>query len=92
MACNSYRNPTLTAKIASTIDIISNGRLIFGYGAGWKEEEYEAYGFQFMDPVTRVNQMREGITLIKKLWTEERTSFQGDFYEAKDSPVLLLKV
>ena len=84
VGCNSFRNPTLTAKIASTIDIISKGRLIFGYGAGWKEEEYEAYGFPFMDPGTRVNQMREGITLIKKLWTEERTSFQGDFYEAKE--------
>ncbi len=85
VACNSFRNPTLTAKIASTIDIISKGRLIFGYGAGWKEEEYEAYGYRFGDPVTRVKQMREGITLIKKLWTEEKTTFKGDFYEAKDA-------
>ncbi|HEA70569.1 MAG: putative F420-dependent oxidoreductase [Candidatus Lokiarchaeum sp. GC14_75] len=85
VACNSYRSPTLTAKIGATFDIISNGRLIFGYGAGWKEEEYKAYGFPFRDPVTRVNQMREGITLIKKLWTEEITSFQGDFYEVKEA-------
>ncbi|MFW9881097.1 MAG: LLM class flavin-dependent oxidoreductase [Candidatus Thorarchaeota archaeon] len=85
VGCNSFRNPTLTAKIASTIDIISNGRLIFGYGAGWKADEYKAYGFPFRDPVTRANQMREGITLIKKLWTEERTSFQGEFYEAKEA-------
>ncbi|MCK4286352.1 MAG: TIGR03560 family F420-dependent LLM class oxidoreductase [Candidatus Lokiarchaeota archaeon] len=85
VTCNSFRSPTLTAKIASTIDIISNGRLIFGYGAGWKEEEYKAYGFPFSDPVTRVKQMREGITLIKKLWTEEKTTFKGDFYEAKDA-------
>jgi len=84
VACNSFRNPTLTAKIASTIDIISKGRLIFGYGAGWKEEEYEAYGYRFGNPVTRVKQMMEGITLIKKLWTEEKTTFKGDFYEAKD--------
>ena len=85
VTCNSFRNPTLTAKIGSTFDVISKGRLIFGYGAGWKEEEYEAYGFPFRDPVTRVNQMREGINLIKKLWTEEKTSFQGDFYEAKEA-------
>ncbi|MFX0081494.1 MAG: TIGR03560 family F420-dependent LLM class oxidoreductase [Candidatus Hodarchaeota archaeon] len=85
VACNSFRSPTLTAKIAATIDVISKGRLIFGYGAGWKEEEYKAYGFSFRDPVTRVNQMREGITLIKKLWTEESTSFQGEFYEAKEA-------
>ncbi len=85
VACNSFRNPTLTAKIAATLDVISKGRLIFGYGAGWKEEEYEAYGFPFRDPVTRVKQMREGITLIKKLWTEERTNFQGDFYQVKNA-------
>ncbi|MHA2399511.1 MAG: TIGR03560 family F420-dependent LLM class oxidoreductase [Promethearchaeota archaeon] len=83
VGCNSFRNPTLTAKIASTLDVISNGRLIFGYGAGWKEEEYRAYGFPFQDAVTRLKKLREGITLIKKLWTEEKTSFSGDFYEAK---------
>ncbi|MFX1574476.1 MAG: TIGR03560 family F420-dependent LLM class oxidoreductase [Promethearchaeota archaeon] len=85
VVCNSFRNPTLTAKIASTFDIISKGRLIFGYGAGWKEEEYKAYGYRFGDPATRVNQMREGILLIKKLWTEEKTTFQGNFYEAKNA-------
>lgn len=83
VGCNSFRNPTLTAKIASTLDVISNGRLIFGYGAGWKEEEYRAYGFPFGDAVTRVKKLREGIMLIKKLWTEEKPSFSGDFYEAK---------
>jgi len=85
VGCNSFRNPALTAKIASTIDIISKGRLIFGYGAGWKVDEYNVYGFPFRDSVTRVKQMREGITLIKKLWTEEKTSFQGEFYEAKNA-------
>ncbi|NHJ20735.1 MAG: TIGR03560 family F420-dependent LLM class oxidoreductase [Candidatus Lokiarchaeota archaeon] len=85
VACNSFRNPALTAKITSTLDVISNGRLIFGYGAGWKVEEYEAYGFHFEDSITRVNQMREGIVLIKKLWTEEKTTFKGNYYEAKDA-------
>jgi alkanesulfonate monooxygenase SsuD/methylene tetrahydromethanopterin reductase-like flavin-dependent oxidoreductase (luciferase family) len=82
VACNSFRNPTLTAKIAATLDVISNGRLIFAYGAGWKEEEYNAYGFFFEDSVTRLKRMIEGIKLIKKLWIEEKTSFQGEFYEA----------
>jgi alkanesulfonate monooxygenase SsuD/methylene tetrahydromethanopterin reductase-like flavin-dependent oxidoreductase (luciferase family) len=81
VTCNSFRSPSLTAKIAATIDVISKGRLIFAYGAGWKEEEYNAYGFPFEDPVTRLKRMSEGITLIKKLWTEERTSFKGEFYE-----------
>lgn len=85
VGCNSFRSPTLTAKIAATIDVISKGRLIFGYGAGWKVEEYKAYGFPFRDSITRVKQMKEGITLIKKLWTEDRTSFQGEFYEANNA-------
>ena len=59
--------------------------MVFGYGAGWKGEEYEAYGYQFGDSATRVRQMSEGITLIKKLWTEEKTTFKGDYYEAKDA-------
>lgn len=85
VACNSFRNPTLTAKIAATLDVISKGRLIFAYGAGWKDSEYRAYGFPFEDPVTRVKKMKEGITLIKKLWTEERISFKGEFYEANNA-------
>jgi alkanesulfonate monooxygenase SsuD/methylene tetrahydromethanopterin reductase-like flavin-dependent oxidoreductase (luciferase family) len=85
VGCNSFRSPSLTAKIAATVDIISKGRLIFAYGAGWKEDEYRAYGFPFGDPVTRLKQMREGIILIKKLWTEEKTSFKGEFYEVKDA-------
>ncbi len=85
VGCNSFRSPSLTAKIAATLDVISKGRLIFAYGAGWKELEYRAYGYRFEDAVTRLKQMHEGITLIKKLWTEERTSFKGDFYEVKDA-------
>jgi len=85
VACNSYRNPALTAKIAATLDVISNGRLILGYGAGWKKDEYEAYGFPFPEPGIRVRQMREAIILIKKLWTEEKTSLKGDFYNVKDA-------
>ncbi|MFX1457084.1 MAG: TIGR03560 family F420-dependent LLM class oxidoreductase [Promethearchaeota archaeon] len=85
VGCNSFRSPSLTAKIAATLDVISNGRLIFAYGAGWKEPEYRAYGFPFEDPVTRLKKMSEGITLIKKLWTEERTTFKGDFYEVKNA-------
>lgn len=85
VACNSFRNPSLTAKIAATLDVISNGRLILGYGAGWKQDEYEAYGFPFPKPSVRVSQMREGVVIIKKLWTGEKSSFEGDFYKIKDA-------
>jgi len=85
VACNSYRNPALTAKISSTLDVISNGRLTLGYGAGWHQNEYEAYGYPFPKGGTRVRQMREGVIILKKLWTEERASFSGDFYNIKDA-------
>lgn len=85
VACNSFRNPALTAKIAATLDVISNGRVILGYGAGWKRDEYEAYGFPFPKPSVRVRQMREGVAIIKKLWTGETASFEGAFYNIKDA-------
>ena len=83
--CNSYRNPSLTAKIGATLDVISNGRLGFGIGAGWKENEYLAYGFPFPKPAVRIAQLREAVTIIKKMWTEEKPSFKGKYYEIKEA-------
>ena len=83
--CNSYRNPSLTAKIGATLDVISNGRLEFGIGAGWKENEYLAYGFPFPKPAVRIAQLREAVTIIKKMWTEEKSSFKGKYYEIKEA-------
>ena len=83
--CNSYRNPSLTAKIGATLDVISNGRLEFGIGAGWKENEYLAYGFPFPKPAVRIAQLREAVTIIKKMWTEEKPSFKGKYYEIKEA-------
>ena len=67
VACNSYRNPSVLAKMTATIDVISNGRLEFGIGAGWNKQEYQAYGFPFPKPSIRIAQMREGLEIIKKL-------------------------
>lgn len=83
--CNSYRNPSLTAKIGATIDVISNGRLEFGIGAGWKKNEYLAYGFPFPKPSVRIAQLREAVTIIRKMWTEEKPSFKGKYYEIKEA-------
>lgn len=85
VTCNSYRHPPLMAKIAATVDMISNGRLIFGYGAGWKEIEYNAYGYPFPPVQVRMDQMEEAIQIIKLLWTEEKASFKGIYYEIKDA-------
>jgi len=79
--CNSYRNPALVAKMAATLDVISGGRLIFGYGAGWHEREYQAYGIPFPKPSIRVKQMKEGLKIIKRLWTEkEGVTYKGKYY------------
>ncbi len=78
--CNNYRNPALLAKMAATLDIISKGRLILGIGAGWKKNEYLAYGYEFPSPHVRIGQLREAVTIIKKMWTEDEPSFQGKYY------------
>ena len=83
--CNSFRNPSLTAKIGATLDMISNGRLEFGIGAGWKKNEYIAYGYPFPSPAVRIAQLKEAVTIIKKMWTEEKPSFKGKYYEIKEA-------
>ncbi|MCG3216838.1 MAG: TIGR03560 family F420-dependent LLM class oxidoreductase [Candidatus Heimdallarchaeota archaeon] len=84
VTCNSFRYPSILAKQAATIDMISNGRLFFGYGAGWNNEEYEAYGFPYPSSKERLEQMEEAIQLIKLLWTEEKINFSGKYYNLKD--------
>jgi len=81
---NSYRNPALTAKMISTLDNISNGRALFWIGAGWYEEEYKAYGYPFPSPKQRVDELEESLTIFKKLFTEEATSFKGKFWRLEN--------
>ena len=88
--CNSYRNPALHAKMASTLDVLSNGRLEFGIGAGWKRIEYEAYGFDYPDDMTRINQLAEAIQIIRKIWSEDRVTFHGRYYMIKELIMLTL--
>ena len=81
VSCNSYRLPSVLAKVAASFDHLSNGRLEFGIGAGWKEIEYKAYGIPFPSVGTRLAQLEEATQLIKLLWTQERASFQGEHYQ-----------
>lgn len=83
--CNSYRQPSLVAKMGATLDVISGGRLEFGIGAGWKEDEYLAYGFPFPRASVRIEQLKEAVTIIKKMWTEKRPSFQGKYYQIREA-------
>jgi F420-dependent oxidoreductase-like protein len=85
VTCNSYRQPSLLAKMTSTLDAISNGRLEFGIGAGWFDYEYNSYGYKFDDSVTRIEQLDESITIIKKMWQNQKSSFKGKHYFIKNA-------
>jgi F420-dependent oxidoreductase-like protein len=85
VVCNSYRNPSLLAKMLSTLDIISNGRSELGIGAGWYEQEYLSYGYDFPSARTRIMQLDESISIIKAMWTEKYASFEGKQYKIKDA-------
>ena len=85
VTCNSYRNPTLLAKMVATLDVITNGRSELGIGAGWFEEEYTAYGYQYLSDIARIKQLEESIRIIKKLWIQKITNFRGKYYSVKDA-------
>ncbi|MCM4082619.1 LLM class F420-dependent oxidoreductase [Paractinoplanes hotanensis] len=80
VGCNGYRQPSLYAKIASTVDVASNGRLIAGLGAGWYEHEWKAYGYEWKDVPQRMSEFREAVQVVHKLWTEDRPVFEGKHY------------
>jgi F420-dependent oxidoreductase-like protein len=80
---NGYRNPALQAKMASTADVIGNGRLTFGIGAGWYEPDYLAFGYEFADAPARLRQLREAVQIILSLWTEDETTFDGTYYRLR---------
>ena len=82
--CNSFRSPALLAKMAATLDVISDGRFELGIGAGWHEPEYHAYGFPFPSPGTRIDQLAEGVQIIKRLWTGEPLDFTGRHYTIRN--------
>jgi F420-dependent oxidoreductase-like protein len=84
--CNSFRNPALLAKSLTTIDHISNGRLEVGLGAGWMEQEYRAYGYEFPSVGTRLRQLEEGLQILKAMFTENRANFKGRYYTVTDAP------
>jgi len=85
VTAQSYRNPALLAKIATSLDNISNGRLYFGIGAGWKEVEYRAYGYPYPKPAVRIKQLDEAIQIAKRMWTENKPTFKGRYYEIDEA-------
>ncbi|HEV2108160.1 MAG TPA: TIGR03621 family F420-dependent LLM class oxidoreductase [Thermomicrobiales bacterium] len=77
---NDFRHPAVLAKDAATIDVLSDGRLEFGIGAGWLKDEYDQTGIPFDPPSVRIERMEEAVRLIKKLFTEDPITFKGDYY------------
>ncbi|MEM2110978.1 MAG: LLM class flavin-dependent oxidoreductase [Candidatus Bathyarchaeia archaeon] len=83
--CNSYRNPALLAKMGATLQTLTGGQFILGIGAGWKEDEYIAYGYEFPPSKIRIQQLEEGVQIIRKMWTEGVANFEGRYYKVHDA-------
>jgi alkanesulfonate monooxygenase SsuD/methylene tetrahydromethanopterin reductase-like flavin-dependent oxidoreductase (luciferase family) len=82
---NSYRYPPLMAKMAASLQLFSHGRFILGYGAGWHEAEYRAYGYEFPPTRVRIAQMVEGLELMKAMWTHSPATYEGVYYQVHDA-------
>jgi alkanesulfonate monooxygenase SsuD/methylene tetrahydromethanopterin reductase-like flavin-dependent oxidoreductase (luciferase family) len=83
--CQSYRNPGLLAKMAANLQLLTRGRFLFGIGAGWMEEEYRAYNFDFPKAPVRIAQLEEAVQTVQKLWTESPASFEGSYYRIQNA-------
>ena len=79
--CNSYRNPAYLTKVASNIDVMSNGRLEYAIGAGWYDHEYKAYGYEYPSAGTRLKMLEESLIIYKLMTTEETPIFNGTYYQ-----------
>jgi len=85
MSCDGYRNPALVAKMAANLAIISSKRFVLGYGAGWYQPEFEAYGVPFPQLKERIEKMNEGLEIVEGLLTKPKFSFSGKYYTVKDA-------
>ena len=84
---NTYRHPAVLAKMAATIDHVSNGRMVLGLGAGWQENEHRKYGINFFDVPGRLARLEEACKVIKHLFQNESSTFEGDFYQLAEAPL-----
>jgi probable F420-dependent oxidoreductase len=80
VAANSFRAPPLLAKITSTLDHLSDGRLLLGIGSGWQRSEYDAHGYPYPSNVERLDQLHDAIRLIKAMWTQEEPTYRGRYF------------
>lgn len=83
----TYRHPAIVAKMGATVDQMTNGRLILGLGAGWLEREHAAYGIPFDTKGGRARRLGESVEVITQLWTQDRTTYTGKYFQLKDAPL-----
>lgn len=81
----AYRSPALLAKMAANLQWLSGGRFILGIGAGWKENEYRAYGYNYPSTGERLAQLDEAVQVIRAMWTQAAPAFQGKYYTIQDA-------
>jgi len=85
VSCYAYRAPTVLAKMATTVDIISTGRLIFGIGAGWHEEEFKGFLGRFPPARERLRGLEETVEICKRMFTSERTTYRGKLFRVENA-------
>jgi alkanesulfonate monooxygenase SsuD/methylene tetrahydromethanopterin reductase-like flavin-dependent oxidoreductase (luciferase family) len=85
VSCNSYRPPALVAKMSASLQSLSRGKFVLGYGAGWKKDEYLAYGYDFPSPAVRIAMMEEGLQIIKTMWRDDQATFHGQYYQIEQA-------
>ena len=90
--CMSYRNPAYLAKIAATVDHVSNGRLEMGIGGGWYEHEWRAYGYGFPEVKERLGRLREGVEIFKQAWENGVVTLDGKYYQVDGATVRPLPI
>ena len=83
--CNLFRHPATTALTATTLDHLSSGRAVLGLGSGWTRSEFEMMGAPFPEVGPRLRMLDEALHVIRSLWTNERTTFDGEFYHLRDA-------
>jgi F420-dependent oxidoreductase-like protein len=85
----SFRQPTMTARMAAAVDELSGGRLTLGLGAGWQEREHEKFGWDLLDTASRFDRFQEGLEVITRLLrSDEPVDFEGDYYRLKQALLL----
>ncbi len=84
---NTYRHPAVLANQAATADVVSEGRIVLGLGAGWQQNEHDAYGIALPPVGERMDRFAEACAIVRSLTTQERTTFEGEHYVLRDAPM-----